>query len=97
MEIGSIARVKKLTKASTTWCILGIPFAAYEDRGRCARTLSAITTTLTPGGLAFVVGPSWIGTILRAYSIRLLDNAGVKELLSLPLLQEHLCLHLGLA
>lgn len=70
-----------------------IPFAAYEDRDRCVRTLSAVTTALPPGGLAFVVGPSWIGMILRASSMRLLDSAGVKELLSLPLLQEHLRLH----
>lgn len=70
-----------------------IPFAAYEDRDRCVRALSTITAALTPGGLAFVVGPSWIGATLPAYSMRLLDSAGAKELLSLPLLQEHLRLH----
>ena len=70
-----------------------IPFAAYEDRDRCVRALSTATTALTPGGLAFVVGPSWIGMILRAYSMRLLDSIGVKDLRTLPLLQEHLRLH----
>ena len=70
-----------------------IPFEAYEDRDRCARVLSAIATALTRGGLAFVVGPSRLGATLRAYSIRLLDSTGVRDLLTLPLLQEHLRLH----
>jgi hypothetical protein len=70
-----------------------IPFAAYEDRDWCMKALSTVTAALTPGGLAFVVGPSRLGTTLRAYSLRLLDSTGVKNLLTLPLLQEHLRLH----
>ncbi len=70
-----------------------IPFADYEDRDWCTRALSTITTALTRGGLAFVVGPSRLGATLPAYSMHLLDSTGAKELLSLPLLQEHLRLH----
>ncbi len=70
-----------------------IPFAAYEDQDRCARALSTVTTALTNGSLAFVVGPSQLEATLPVYSMCLLDSAGAKELLALPLLQEHLRLH----
>lgn len=70
-----------------------IPFAAYEERDRCARALSTVAAALPPGGLAFVAGPARLAATLPAYSLRLLNSAGVKELLTLPLLQEHLRLH----
>lgn len=70
-----------------------IPFAAYEDRNWCTRALSTVTAALPRGGLAFVVGPLRLEATLPAYSFRLLDSTDVKNLLTLPLLQEHLRLH----
>lgn len=68
-------------------------FADYDNTRQCERMAMAVGTALTRGGLAFVVGPTHMSTMFGHHALHLLDAAGVKDLVRLPLLTEHLRLH----
>ncbi len=70
-----------------------IPFADYEDLGRCARTISAVSNALIEGGIACVIGPYQLWRACAWENLRTVDVARVSDLARLPLLTEHLRLH----
>ncbi len=59
---------------------LWLPFDQYDDSVRLASALRSMTAGLAPGGLAFVVGPAFLGAMLQAQRLRLLRADPVEAL-----------------
>ncbi|WP_447972393.1 hypothetical protein [Nitrospira sp. Kam-Ns4a] len=59
---------------------LWLPFDQYENSTRLAEAVRSMVGSLAPGGLAFVVGPEFLGARLQAQRLRLLRADPVEAL-----------------
>lgn len=64
-----------------------IPFAIFDDPGRLRETWQMVSGAIGPGGLAFVVGPAALKSVLRSQSG--LHVLGMEPVESLPTFQMH--------
>mgnify|MGYP001561321438 CR=1 FL=1 len=70
-----------------------IPFADYDDPPKCEAVVKDVARALTPRGLAFIVGPPCVASLLPAHGIRLLCRGGPEDMSRLPVMVEHLRIH----
>ncbi|MBI4401562.1 MAG: hypothetical protein HY581_08015 [Nitrospirae bacterium] len=70
-----------------------IPFRAYDGSGWCERVVMELGTALSGHGLAFMVGPGRLRSILASHALRVLSAHAAQDLARLPLLREHIRLH----
>lgn len=64
-----------------------IPFFYHTDRDTCEKILMSVVQALTPGGLAFLVGPWPLKGLLEAYGLHVLNADRIVEM---PFFQQHL-------
>lgn len=70
-----------------------IPFADYGDPSACEAVVKDVARALTPRGLAFIVGPPRIVSLMAALGLRLLCQGGSEEMSRLPVMVEHARIH----
>lgn len=70
-----------------------IPFADYDDPPACETVVKDVARALTPRGLAFVVGPPCVASMMPALGLRLLCQGGPEDMRGLPVMVEHLRIH----
>ncbi|HKN85559.1 MAG TPA: hypothetical protein VJV04_01745 [Nitrospiraceae bacterium] len=59
------------------WIYRWVPYSCFEQPHELADVASALRQTLSPGGLAFVVGPQSMGAMLRSHSLCMMQMDSV--------------------
>jgi hypothetical protein len=70
-----------------------IPFANYADPPACEAVVKQVAGALAPRGLAFVVGPPCVASMLPAHGLQVLRRGGPDDLRGLPAMVEHFRIH----
>jgi hypothetical protein len=70
-----------------------IPFADYGDPSACEAVVKDVARALTPRGLAFIVGPPCIVSMMATLGLCLLCQGGPEDMRGLPVMVEHLRIH----
>lgn len=70
-----------------------VPYGLYEDPFACQAVVREVARALAPMGLAFLVGPPILVSLLPMYRLRLRNHGGIEDLKWLPAMLEHLRIH----
>lgn len=66
-----------------------IPFASYDDPLECEAIVKDVARALAPRGLACVVGPPCVVSLLTAQGLRVFRHGGSEDLIQAPAVVEH--------
>lgn len=70
-----------------------IPFADYDNPSTREAIVRDVAHALAPHGLAFVVGPPCVASLLQTHGLRLLCSGGSEDMRELPAMVEHFRIH----